>query len=51
VPDVVLLDLVMPEMDGPSFLEVVRSYLRLQSLPVVYSRRLPTARCSNVRET
>lgn len=34
-PDVVLLDLVMPEMDGPSFLEVVRSYLRLQTLPVV----------------
>lgn len=35
LPDVVLLDLLMPEMDGPSFLEVVRSYLRLQSLPVV----------------
>lgn len=35
LPDVVLLDLMMPEMDGPSFLEVVRSYLRLQSLPVV----------------
>ena len=35
LPDVVLLDLVMPEMDGPSFLEVIRSYLRLQSLPVV----------------
>ena len=35
VPDVILLDLVMPEMDGPSFLEVVRSYLRIQSLPVV----------------
>jgi CheY-like chemotaxis protein len=35
MPDVVLLDLAMPEMDGPSFLEVVRSYLRLQSLPVV----------------
>jgi CheY-like chemotaxis protein len=34
-PDVVILDLLMPEMDGPSFLEVVRSYLRLQSLPVV----------------
>ena len=33
--DAVLLDLLMPEMDGPSFLEVVRSYLRLQSLPVV----------------
>jgi CheY-like chemotaxis protein len=34
-PDVVLLDLLMPEMDGPSFLEVVRSYLRIQTLPVV----------------
>jgi CheY-like chemotaxis protein len=34
-PDVILLDLIMPEMDGPSFLEVIRSYLRLQSLPVV----------------
>jgi CheY-like chemotaxis protein len=34
-PDVILLDLAMPEMDGPSFLEVLRSYLRLQSLPVV----------------
>lgn len=35
LPDAVLLDLYMPEMDGPSLLEVVRSYLRLQSLPVV----------------
>jgi CheY-like chemotaxis protein len=35
IPDVVLLDLLTPELDGPSFLEVVRSYLRLQSLPVV----------------
>ena len=34
-PDVVLLDLFMPLMDGMSFLEVVRSYLRLESLPVV----------------
>jgi CheY-like chemotaxis protein len=34
-PDVILLDLLMPEMDGPSFLEVIRSYLRIQSLPVV----------------
>ena len=34
-PDVVILDLLMPEMDGPSFLEVVRSYLRLRSLRVV----------------
>src|SRR4051812_40232335 len=35
LPDVILLDLLMPEMDGPSFLEVVRSYLRIQTLPVV----------------
>ena len=34
-PDVVVLDLFMPDMDGPSFLDVVRSYLRIQSLPVV----------------
>jgi len=34
-PDVVLLDLLMPEMDVASFLEVVRSYVRLQALPVV----------------
>ena len=36
-PDVIVLDLAMPEMDGPSFLEVLRSYLRVQSLPVVMS--------------
>ena len=35
VPDVVVLDLLMPETDCLAFLEVVRSYLRLQSLPVV----------------
>ena len=34
-PDVILLDLMLPEMDGPSFLEVTRSYLRISSLPVV----------------
>jgi CheY-like chemotaxis protein len=34
-PHVIVLDLLMPEMDGPSFLEVVRSYLRIHSLPVV----------------
>src|SRR5688572_7919786 len=34
-PDVVLLDLMMPDMDGPSFLQVVRLYLRMQDLPVV----------------
>jgi CheY-like chemotaxis protein len=34
-PDVMILDLMMPDMDGPSLLEVTRSYLRLHSLPVV----------------
>ena len=34
-PDVVVLDLLMPEMDGPSFVEVVRSYLRFQDLPII----------------
>lgn len=40
-PDVVVLDLIMPEMDGPTFLEVIRSYLRLQTLPVVVVTGLP----------
>lgn len=34
-PDVVLLDLMMPDMDGPSFLQVVRLYLHMHALPVV----------------
>ena len=34
-PDLIVLDLAMPEMDGPSFMEVARSYLSLQTLPVV----------------
>lgn len=34
-PDVVILDAVMPEMDGVSFLEVIRCYLRWQNLPVI----------------
>ena len=35
MPDVVVLDARMPEMDGVSFLEVIRCYLRWQSLPVI----------------
>ena len=35
IPDVVVLDLFMPGMDGASLLKILRSYLRLQSLPVV----------------
>ena len=40
-PDVILLDMLMPEMDGPTFLEIIRSYLRLQSLPVVVLTGIP----------
>lgn len=40
-PDLVVLDLYMPEMDGAGLLEILRSYLRLQSLPVVVLSGLP----------
>lgn len=41
MPDVLILDLLMPEMDGTGLLEVLRSYLRLQSLPVIVLTGLP----------
>ncbi len=41
IPDLVILDLFMPEMDGGGFLEIIRSYLRLQSLPVIVLTGLP----------
>lgn len=34
-PDVIVLDQQMPEMDGVTFLEVIRCYFRWQSLPVI----------------
>jgi CheY-like chemotaxis protein len=34
-PDVVVLDVRMPEMDGLTLLEVLRSYLRWTKLPVI----------------
>jgi CheY-like chemotaxis protein len=34
-PHVLVLDLRMPEMDGVSFLEVIRCYLRWSLLPVI----------------
>lgn len=40
-PDLVILDLLVPEIDGPSLLEIIRSYLRLRSLPVVVLTGLP----------
>ena len=40
-PDVVVLDYKMPQMDGISFLEVIRCYLRWQSLPVILLTAYP----------
>ena len=35
VPDVIILDVMMPEMNGIEFLQVIRSYLRWSTVPVV----------------
>src|SRR6476660_5628631 len=35
MPDVVLLDITMPQMDGLSLLEVLRAHPRWSSLPVI----------------
>jgi CheY-like chemotaxis protein len=40
-PHVLLLDLLMPDMDGAALLEVIRSYLRLSMLPVVVLTGVP----------
>ena len=42
-PDAIVLDVRMPHMDGAMFLDVVRSYLRLQSVPVVLLTAYPDA--------
>jgi CheY-like chemotaxis protein len=34
-PDVLLLDLALPEMNGVELIEVIRSYYRLSTIPVV----------------
>ena len=41
LPDLIILDIFMPEMDGVGLLEVLRSYLRLQALPVIVLTGLP----------
>lgn len=35
VPDVIILDMRMPELDGIGFLQVIRSYLRWSTIPVI----------------
>jgi CheY-like chemotaxis protein len=35
LPDLIILDLYMPQMDGVGLLDVLHSYSRLQSVPVV----------------
>lgn len=41
MPDLIVLDLRMPEMDGAGLLEVLRSYLRLQNVPVIVWTAVP----------
>ncbi|HEY2586652.1 MAG TPA: response regulator [Tepidisphaeraceae bacterium] len=41
-PDVLVLDLMMPEMNGVELLQVMRSYLRWASLPVVVLTAYPS---------
>jgi CheY-like chemotaxis protein len=35
VPDLVIVDLFMPQLDGCGLLEILRTYLKLQTLPVI----------------
>ena len=41
VPALVILDAIMPKMDGITFAEVVRSYLRWQDLPIIMITAYP----------
>jgi two-component system response regulator AtoC len=40
-PDAIVLDMRMPQMDGALFLDVLRSYLRLQHVPVLLLTAYP----------
>src|SRR5687768_14468056 len=40
-PDLVVTDVFMPEMDGVTFLEIVRAYLRFREIPVVVVSGFP----------
>ena len=41
MPDVIVLDVRMPEMNGMEFLQVIRSYLRWSNLPVILLTAYP----------
>src|SRR3954469_23439664 len=41
IPDVIVLDMMMPEMNGAEFLSVIRRYLRWAELPVVVLTAYP----------
>jgi CheY-like chemotaxis protein len=43
-PDLIPLDLLMPGMDGPNFLGVLRSYSGLRHVPVIVLTAAPTRR-------
>jgi CheY-like chemotaxis protein len=42
-PDLLILDLLMPELDGTGLLGIIRSYLRLRKLPVIVLTALSTS--------
>ena len=41
VPDAIVLDVMMPEMTGVEFLQVLRSYLRWGTIPVILLTAYP----------